>query len=153
MDEIDAQGRQLLIDRPRLTKGRLSVYREPSGNDLWFPKLNVSIKKSGSDHTLWSWTTHTNPISEDEPPPYGEEVVLEKYFELNPSVKSPRGIEVVFNLDRGLYNSSRITQFSAALYLFANSFEDRGVQIGVLDFTNGISAQMMPVYFRVDFPW
>ena len=153
MDEIDAQGRQLLTDRPKLTKGRLSVYREPEGNDLWFPRLNVSIKKSGSDVYLWSWSTHDDPICQDEPPPYGEEVVLEKYFELNPSVNSPRGIEVIFNLDKGLYNSSKIGQFSASLYLFANSFNDRGVQIGVVDFTKGLSASMMPVFFRVDFPW
>ncbi len=42
MDEIDAQGRQLLIDRPLLTRGRLSVYRESEGADQWFPRLNVT---------------------------------------------------------------------------------------------------------------
>ena len=53
MDEIDAQGRQFLIDRPTLTKGRLSVYREVEGGnqgqDLWFPRLSITIKRAGSD--------------------------------------------------------------------------------------------------------
>jgi hypothetical protein len=153
MDEIDAQGRQLLVDRPALTRGRLSVYREAGGDDHWFPRLNVTLKKAGTDDILWQWTTHSLPIDEDEPPPYGEDVLLEKYFELDTPIKSPRGLEVVFMLGAGATRRGIVEQFSAALYLYPDSFEDRGVQVGVLDFTQGLSTGGVPLFFRVNFPW
>jgi hypothetical protein len=59
MDEIDASGRQMLIDRTPLSRGRLSVFRESSSSDLWFPRLLVTLKKSGTDQVLWEWTSHT----------------------------------------------------------------------------------------------
>src|SRR5476651_229947 len=131
MEEIDAQGRQLLVDRPLLTKGRLSVYREAGlSEDDWFPRLNVTLKKAGSDDVLWQWTTHSLPIDFDEPPPYGEELMLEKYFELNMPVKSPRGLELVFALEEGSTSHGSVEQFSASLYLYPHSFDDRGVQVG-----------------------
>lgn len=154
MDEIDAQGRQLLIDRPLLTRGRLSVYRECEGNtDHWFPRLNVTLKRSGTDDVLWQWTTHTLPIDHDEPPPYGDEVLLEKYFELAAPIRSPRGLEAVFALGPGDSPRGAVKQFSAALYLYPNSFDDRGVQVGVLDFTQGLTTGGVPLFFRVNFPW
>lgn len=154
MDEIDAQGRQLLLDRPMLTRGRLSVFREIEGEDLdpWFPKLNVSLKRAGTDNVLWSWTTH-DQIDEDEPPPYGEDVIFEKYFELEAPIKSPRGLEVVFHLTAGATRRASVRKYSVALYLYPKSFEDRGVQVGVLDFTTGLTTGGVPAFFRVNFPW
>ena len=153
MEEIDAQGRQLLIDRPLLTRGRLSVYRESDGNDDWFPRLNVSLKKSGSDQTLWQWTTHSLPVDVDEPPPYGEDLMLEKYFELSEPVRTPRGLEVVFALAAGSSPRGKVEQFSVSLYLYPESFDDRGVQIGVLDFRQGLTAGSVPMFARFNFPW
>jgi hypothetical protein len=153
MDEIDALGRQLLVDRPLLTKGRLSVFRDSDGEDDWFPKLNVTLKRAGSDAILWQWTTHSNPIDYDEPPPYGEDLLLEKYFELQEPVKTPRGIETVFMLGEGATRRGSVNQFSAALYLYPTSFEDRGVQVGVIDFTQGLTTGGVPLFFRVNFPW
>jgi hypothetical protein len=155
MDEIDAQGRQLLLARPPLSKGRLSVFREAIDNDddKWFPRLNVSLKRAGTDENLWQWTTHAEPIDSEEPPPYGEDVLLEKYFELAKPIKSPRGLEVVFLLGPGMTNRGRVKQYSAALYLYPNTFDDRGVQVGVIDFTQGLTCGGVPLYFRVDFPW
>lgn len=155
MDEIDAQGRQLLVDRPLLTRGRLSVYREigAAGVDDWFPRLNVTLKKSGSDAVLWQWTTHSLPIDFEEPPPYGDELMFEKYFELETPVRSPRGLEVVFELGRGASERGTVEQFSASLYLYPASFEDRGVQIGVLDFRQGLNASSTPMFARFNFPW
>jgi hypothetical protein len=156
MDEIDAHGRQLLVDRPSLTRGRLSVFREIHGLkedfDPWFPKLNVTLKRAGTDHVLWQWTTHDH-VDEDEPPPYGDEIMLEKYFELESPIKSPRGIEVVFWLGPGATRRGCVSKFSAALYLYPQSFEDRGVQVGVVDFTQGLTTGGVPLYFRVNFPW
>jgi hypothetical protein len=153
MEEIDAQGRQLLVDRPLLTRGRLSVYRESSGGDDWFPRLNVTLKKSGSDRVLWQWTTHSLPIDFEEPPPYGEDLMLEKYFELEEPVRSPRGLEVVFELAGGSTMRGYVEQFSASLYLYPSSFDDRGVQIGVLDFRQGLTAGSVPMFARFNFPW
>ena len=153
MDEIDAQGRQLLIDRPALTRGRLSVFREADTDDFWFPRLNVTLKRAGTDDVLWQWTTHSDPIDFDEPPPYGEEILLEKYFQLDHPIKSPRGLEVVFVLGPGVTNRARVDKFSAALYLYPSSFEDRGVQVGVVDFTQGLTTGGVPLYFRCNFPW
>jgi hypothetical protein len=153
MDEIDAQGRQLLIDRPLLSKGRLSVFRECSGDDHWFPRLNVTLKRAGTDEILWQWTTHSEPINFDEPPPYGEDVLLEKYFELRAPIRSPRGLETVFMLGPGVSNCAKVQQFSAALYLYPESFDDRGVQVGVIDFTQGLTTGGVPLYFRSNFPW
>ncbi len=153
MEEIDAQGRQLLVDRPLLTKGRLSVYREANGGDDWFPRLNVTLKKAGSDDVLWQWTTHSLPIDFDEPPPYGEELMLEKYFELDTPVKSPRGLELVFALEAGATSHGLVEQFSASLYLYPNSFDDRGVQVGVVDFRQGLQVRSVPMFMRFNFPW
>jgi len=153
MDEIDAHGRQLLVDRPYLTRGRLSVFREADTDDYWFPRLNVSVKRAGTDHVLWQWTTHAEPIDFDEPPPYGEDLLLEKYFELESPIKSPRGLEAVFSLGQGATKRGRVSQFSASLYLYPASFEDRGVQVGVFDFTHGLTTSSVPLYFRVNFPW
>lgn len=154
MDEIDAQGRQLLVDRPLLSRGRLSVYREAvSDHDDWFPKLNVTLKKAGSDDVLWQWTTHSNPIDFEEPPPYGEDLLFEKYFELDYPVKSPRGLEVVFELAAGATNRGFVDQFSASLYLYPETFDDRGVQIGVLDFRQGLDSKSTPMFARFNFPW
>ncbi len=157
MDEIDAQGRQLLTDRPPLTKGRLSVFREienrNADTDPWFPRLSISIIRAGSDDTLWRWTTHALPVDSQEPPPYGEDILLEKYFELEQLARSPRGLEAVFHLEPGATNRGRVIKYSASLYLYANSFEDRGVQVGVIDFTEGLKATDVPLFFRVNFPW
>ncbi len=157
MDEIDAQGRQLLTDRPPLTRGRLSVFREiengNQGNDLWFPRLSITILRAGSDSACWRWTTHGLPVDFDEPPPYGEDILLEKYFELEEPIKSPRGLEAVFLLEPGATNRGKVNKFSASLYLYPQSFEDRGVQIGVIDFTEGLKSTDVPLYFRVNFPW
>jgi hypothetical protein len=154
MEEIDAQGRQLLVDRPLLTKGRLSVYREAGGcEDDWFPRLNVTLKKAGSDDVLWQWTTHSLPIDDEEPPPYGEELMLEKYFELDVPVKSPRGLELVFALEEGATSHGAVDQFSASLYLYPNSFDDRGVQVGVVDFRQGLQVRSVPMFMRFNFPW
>jgi hypothetical protein len=153
MDEIDALGRQLLIDRPALTKGRLSVFRDATGEDHWFPRLNVTLKRTGSDDVLWHWTTHSSPIDMEEPPPYGEDVLLEKYFELETPIKSPRGLEVVFMLGAGATRRGVVEKFSAALYLYPNTFDDRGVQVGVIDFTQGLTTGGVPLFFRCNFPW
>ena len=157
MDEIDAQGRQFLIDRPALTKGRLSVYREiengNQGSDLWFPRLSITIKRAGSDDTCWRWTTHSLPIDLEEPPPYGEDALLEKPFELEEPIKTPRGLETVFLIEPGATKHGQVKKFSAALYLFPESLENRGVQIGVIDFTEGLKSTGVPLYFRVNFPW
>jgi hypothetical protein len=153
MDEIDAQGRQLLVDRPSLSRGRLSVFRASNSSDDWFPRMNVTLKRAGTDDILWQWTTHDEPIDFDEPPPYGEGLLLEKYFELNHPIKSPRGLEVVFMLGKGATPRGTVEQFSAALYLYPKSFEDRGVQVGVIDFTQGLTTGGVPLFFRVNFPW
>jgi len=153
MDEIDAQGRQLLIDRPLLTKGRLSVYRDTNCEDHWFPRLNVTLKKAGSDLVLWQWTSHSDPIDFEEPPPYGDDPLQEKYFELDTPLKSPRGLEAVFSLDKGFTNHGAVEKFSASLYLYPSSLDDRGVQIGVLDFTEGLTSRSAPMFFRFNFPW
>ena len=153
MNEIDAQGRQLLLDRPPLTKGRLSVYRQSSSSDHWFPRLNLTLKYAGSDEVLWQWTTHADPINFDEPPPYGEGLLLEKYFALQKPVKSPRGLETVFALGPGASCRGSVDIFSVALYLYPASFEDRGVQVGVIDFVQGLTTAGVPLYFRVNFPW
>src|ERR1700679_3324974 len=119
MDEIDAQGRQLLLDRPSLTRGRLSVYRElldgAEDADPWFPRLKVTLKKAGTDQVLWHWTTHHDPIDEEEPPPYGEEIIFEKYFKLDSPIKTPRGLEVVFGLGSGATRRGSVSKYSAAL--------------------------------------
>ena len=153
MDEIDAHGRQLLVDRPALTRGRLSVFRDAEGDDHWFPRLNVTLKRAGSDQVLWQWTTHSLPVDMEEPPPYGEDMMLEKYFELTAPIKSPRGLEVVFMLGQGATRRGSVKQFSAALYLYPASVEDRGLQVGVLDFTQGLTTGGVPLFFRVNFPW
>ena len=157
MDEIDAQGRQLLLDRPSLSRGRLSVYREledaEDDSDPWFPRLKVSLKRAGTEQVLWQWMTHSDPIDEDEPPPYGEDILFEKYFELDHPIKTPRGLEVVFWLGAGETRRGSVKKFSAALYLYPQSFEDRGVQVGVIDFTQGLTTGGVPLYFRVNFPW
>lgn len=153
MDEIDAQGRQLLIDRPPLTRGRLSVFRESGSDDHWFPRLNVRLKRAGTDDILWQWTTHTEPIDFDEPPPYGDDFLLEKYFQLDAPIKSPRGLEVVFALGPGATRRGSVSQFSASLYLYPTSFEDRGVQVGVIDFRQGLTTGGVPMFSRYNFPW
>ncbi|HEY9684880.1 MAG TPA: hypothetical protein V6C86_25105 [Oculatellaceae cyanobacterium] len=153
MDEIDALGRQMLVERPPLSKGRLSVYRESNGDDDWFPKLNVTLRKTGSHQILWQWSSHKEPIDFDEPPPYGEDLLLEKYFELDAPIKSPRGLETVFSLTKGMSNRGKVEKFSAALYLYPKSFEDRGVQVAVLDCTQGLMASSLPLFFRTAFPW
>jgi hypothetical protein len=153
MDEIDAQGRQMLLERPKLTRGRLSVFRQPNSNDEWFPHLSVTLKKSGTDAVLWQWATHTNPIDFDSPPPYGEEVMLEKYFELETPLKTPRGLEAVFCLGAGATNRGSVAKFSASLYLYPNSVDERGVQVAVVDFDSGLTSSSSPLYFRVNFPW
>ncbi len=153
MDEIDAVGRQMLIDRPLLTRGRLSVFRESKSSDHWFPRLNVTLKRSGTDHILWQWTSHTVPVDAEEPPPYGEELLLEKYFELDAPLKTPRGLEAVFWVGPGESRNGTVDKFSAAIYLYPKSFEDRGVQIGVIDFVNGLTSQSAPMFFRFNFPW
>lgn len=152
MDEIDAVGRQMLIDRPLLTRGRLAVFRESLTHDDWFPQLKVTLKKSGSDEVLWRWSSHTI-IEEDEPPPYSDDGLLEKYFELDQPVKSPRGLEAVFWLGHGRTSHARLSNFSAALYLYPRSVEERGVQVGVVDFAGGLSSQGVPLFVRVNFPW
>jgi hypothetical protein len=153
MHEIDAQGRQLMIDRPALTRGRLSVFRESTSDDLWFPRLNVTLKYAGTPEVLWQWTTHSLPIDFDEPPPYGDDLMLEKYFELEKPLKSPRGLEVVFHLGTGATERGKVSQFSASLYLYPSSFEDRGVQVGVIDFRQGLTANAVPLFARYNFPW
>lgn len=152
MDEIDAVGRQMLVDRPVLTRGRLSVFRESLSCDEWFPQLKISLKKSGSDQVLWNWSSHTI-VCEDEPPPYGDECLLEKYFELEHPVKSPRGLEAVFWLGPGIREHAQLASFSAALYLYPQSVEDRGVQVGVLDFAAGLDSRNVPLFVRANFPW
>lgn len=153
MEEIDAQGRQLLIDRPALTKGRLTVFRQSASQDDWFPRLNVTLKKAGSDLVLWQWTSHSNPVDMDEPPPYLDELVQEKYFELDSPLKSPRGLETVFSFGPGATNRGSVEKFSASLYLYPGSLEERGVQVGVVDFPEGMTAKSVPLYFRINFPW
>jgi hypothetical protein len=153
MDEIDAVGRQMLVERPLLTRGRLSVYRDTSCNDYWFPRLNVTLKRSRTDHVLWSWTSHDWPIDYDEPPPYDTDGVLEKYFELETPLKTPRGLEAVFHMTGSDKMSSYVDKFSAAIYLYPKSLEERGVEIAVLDFVNGFNGRSLPYFFRSSFPW
>ena len=153
MYEIDALGRQMLVDRPPLTRGRLSVFRDSTSQDNWFPHLNVSLKRTGSDQILWQWASHSLPIEEDGPPPYGEAVLLEKYFELDSPLKSPLGVEVVFALNEGATTRGFAEKFSAAIYLYPKSLDERGVQIGVIDFAQGLTAKNVPLFFRVNFPW
>lgn len=153
MDELDAQGRQMLLERPRLTRGRLSVFRQPSSSDEWFPHLKVTLKKAGTDVVLWRWISHDEPIDFEDPPPYGEEIMLEKYFELEAPLKSPRGLEAVFQLGPGATAHGSVSQFSASLYLYPNSLDERGVQVAVVDFARGLSSPSVPLFFRVNFPW
>jgi hypothetical protein len=153
MDEIDALGRQMLIDRPMLTRGRISVFRESTSDDDWFPRLNVTLKRTGTDHILWNWTTHSDPIDLDEPPPYGDDLMLEKYFELEEPLKSPRGVEAVISLLPGLTTRGYVEKFSVSLYLYPKSLEDRGIQVGVVDFVERLTTQSTPLYFRINFPW
>lgn len=153
MDEIDAAGRQMLVERPLLTRGRLSVFREAGKSDPWFPRLNVTLKRTGTDHILWTWTSHSNPIDFEEPPPYDTDGVLEKYFELETPLKTPRGLEAVFSFEAGDSLSSCVDKFSAALYLYPQSVEERGVQIAVVDFVHGFTARSMPIFIRSNFPW
>jgi hypothetical protein len=153
MDEIDAVGRQMLVERPRLTRGRLSVYRESSGGDPWFPHLSVTLKRTGSDIILWQWESHSVPIDPEEPPPYVEDVLLEKYFMLESPLKTPRGLEAVIKLGAGRAESSSVDKFSVMFYLYPRSLEERGVQVGVVDFTSGLMARSVPIFFRVNFPW
>lgn len=153
MDEIDAVGRQMLVERPLLSRGRLSVFRESRGADDWFPQIKVTLKKSGSDQILWRWASHTTPIDAEEPPPYGDDGMLEKYFELDAPVKSPRGLEALFWLGSGLTSRGYLESFSAALYLYPTSVEDRGVQVGVIDCAGGLAPAGVPLFFRINFPW
>lgn len=153
MDEIDAHGRQMLVERPRLSRGRLSVFRESDGCDEWFPRMNVTLKRSGTDEVLWQWTSHSDPIDFEEPPPYGDEVFLEKYFELEQPLKTPRGLEAVFWLGPGATGHGRVSKFSATLYLYPQSLDERGIQVGVLDFAGGLTAASVPSFIRVNFPW
>jgi len=153
VDEIDARGRQMLIERPALSKGRLSVFRESYDRDPYFPHLKMTVKKAGTDSVLWRWQSHHHPPDVDEPPPYGDEVMLEKYFELNFPIKTPRGLESILWLGPGLTSSARVEIFSVAIYLYPHSLEERGIQICVLDFPGGLAASSTPVYMRVNFPW
>jgi len=153
MNEIDAQGRQMLLERPGLTKGRLSVFRESNSNDEWFPRLTVSLKKAGTDIVLWHWSSHTDPIDFEEPPPYGDELMLEKYFELETPLKTPRGLEAVFSLNKGTTCHGSVSKFSASLYLYPNSLDERGIQVAVVDFDSGLTSVSTPLFFRVNFPW
>ena len=153
MDEIDAVGRQMLIERPLLTRGRLTVFRQSSCNDQWFPHLSVTLKLSGTDTVLWQWESHSQPVDTEEPPPYDQDQLLEKYFELESPLKSSRGLEVLFRLGPGMSCNSYVDKFSATLYLYPGSIEDRGVQVGVMDFVGGLTGSTVPVYFRVNYPW
>jgi NaMN:DMB phosphoribosyltransferase len=78
---------------------------------------------------------------------------LEKYFELDAPIKSPRGLEAVFSLTKGATSRGRVEKFSAALYLYPGTFEDRGVQVAVIDCTQGLTASSLPLFFRSAFPW
>jgi hypothetical protein len=153
MDEIDAIGRQMLVERPLLTRGRLSVYRDTGCQDYWFPRLNVTLKRSRTDHILWSWTSHDYPIDYDDMPPYDTDGVLEKYFELESPLKTPRGLECVFSISGSDRMSSYVDKFSAAIYLYPKSLEERGVEIAVVDFVNGFQARSLPYFVRCNFPW
>ncbi len=153
MDEIDAIGRQMLIDRPLLTRGRLSVYRDSSSKDHWFPHLNVTLKRTGTDHVLWQWQSHATPVDFDEPPPYLGDILLEKYFELETPLKTPRGLEAVVWMGPGVSQNAFVEKFSVTLYLYPKSVEERGVQLGVVDFASGLKATSVPCYFRMNFPW
>lgn len=153
MDELDASGRQMLVDRPVLTKGRLAVYRDSTSSDDWFPHLSITLKRSGSDITLWKWETHRLPADPEEPPPYSAGGLLEHYFELDLPVRSPRGLEAIFKLGPGATCRGSLEKFSAALYLYPNSLDDRGVQVGVVDFVGGLHVSSTPVFFRFNFPW
>ncbi len=153
MDEIDAQGRQMLIERPRLSRGRLSVFRESDCRDDWFPQLKVTLKRAGTDEVLWQWASHSLPVDEEEPPPYAGEVFLEKYFELEKPLATPRGLEAVFWLGPGATGHGRVDKFSATLYLYPHSLDERGVQVGVVDFAGGLTRSSVPLFFRVNFPW
>src|SRR5690606_9060474 len=129
------------------------VFRESDSDDNWFPRLSVTLKRTGTDQILWQWVTHDDPIDFDEPPPYGEDILLEKYFELEKPLKSPRGLEAVFVLGPGAHRRGSVSQFSASLYLYPNSFEDRGVQVAVLDFRQGLTTGGVPLFSRYSFPW
>ncbi len=153
MEEIDAQGRQMLVERPYLTRGRLSVFRETTCDDNWFPRINVTLKRTGSDAIFWQWTSHSLPIDFDEPPPYGEDVYFEKYFELEQPVKSPRGLEAVFTLGPGDSPRAFVDKLSASLYLYPRSLDERGIQVGVVDMVGGLTSRAVPLYFRINFPW
>ena len=143
----------MLWERPNLTRGRLSVFRQADGCDEWFPHLNVTLKKAGADMVLWEWSSHSIPIDEDGPPPYGDQVMFEKFFELDTPLKSPRGLDVLFRLQKGATNHGLVTSFSASLYLYPHSLDDRGIQVAVIDFEQGLKSCSVPVYFRVNFPW
>ena len=158
MDEIDAHGRQLLLDWPSLTRGRLSVYRQLDGSveedtDPWFPSAQGQSEKRVPIRFSGVGPRTDEPIDEEEPPPYGEDIIFEKYFELDSPIKTPRGLEVVFWLGAGATRRGSVAKYSAALYLYPQSFEDRGVQVGVIDFTQGLTTGGVPLYFRVNFPW
>lgn len=153
MEEIDALGRQMLVDRPCLTRGRLSVFRQTTSEDAWFPHLKVTIKQAGSDRVLWQWMSHSVPIDFEEPPPYGDDVYFEKYFELEEPVRSPRGLEAVFTVGPGASTRGFVEKFSVSLYLYPRSLDERGVQVGVVDLAGGLTSRALPLYFRVNFPW
>jgi hypothetical protein len=68
-------------------------------------------------------------------------------------VKSPRGLELVFALEEGATSRGSVEQFSASLYLYPHSFDDRGVQVGVVDFPEGLQTRSVPMFMRVNFPW
>ncbi len=153
MDEIDAYGRQMLVERPKLNRGRLSVFRDSDDDDLWFPRLKVTVKRAGTDQVLWRWETHSDQVDFDEPPPYGDEVFFEKYFELEEPLKSPRGLEAVFWFGPGVTTHGRVNKFSAVLYLYPYSLDERGVQVGVVDFDAGLTTSSVPLFVRVNFPW
>jgi hypothetical protein len=79
--------------------------------------------------------------------------MLEQYFELASPVKSPRGLEAVFWFGPGSTPRGRVDSFSVALYLYPQSLDERGIQVGVVDFVDGFDARSVPVFYRVNFPW
>ncbi len=56
-------------------------------------------------------------------------------------------------LAKGATARGKVSQFSASLYLYPDSFEDRGVQVGVLDFRHGLTSGSVPLFARYNFPW
>ena len=44
-------------------------------------------------------------------------------------------------------------QWGAAIYLYPKSLEERGVQVGVVDFASGLTCKSVPLFIRVNFPW